>query len=93
MLTIELFGSYGARLRGSNLEVDMNSSKRPKDPIGPLCRLLRDSFSPHQKVRVVRGETLCFPPRPIRDWADYDVVDTQELVAYRKKFTPFKPFK
>jgi len=92
-IVVELFGSYGAR--HSHFSVDFSARKSPKDPLGPLARLLiKEGFDPDTRVHVVRsaasGSTPVFKrDRKLSAWAGEDWVDGQSKVAHRVKYRPF----
>lgn len=89
MIQAELFESYGARAEG--FEVDLKNHKSPKDPLGPLCRILiKEGYDPDKKLHVTRkGQPVFKDDRSIQSWADEDWVDTQEQVARRRKYVSF----
>lgn len=88
-LTVELFGSYGARHNGH--VIDLSNHKSPKDPLGPLARLLiREGFDPDTRMHIVRdGMSIFKRDRKLSAWAREDWIDTQTGVARRKDYAPF----
>lgn len=89
MIQAELFESYGARAEG--FEVDFKTRKNPKDPLGPLCRILiKGGYDPEDKLCVTRkGQPVFKNDRSIQYWADGDWVDTQTAGPHRIKYRPF----
>ncbi|MER9213183.1 hypothetical protein NKI54_14025 [Mesorhizobium sp. M0663] len=95
--TIELNGSYTAHHPASGKRIDTSDTaygrRTYKDPIGPLCRSLRDTlgYSPETRIHVERAGTPVFKrDLTLAYWADHDVVDTQDRSAVRIKFRPFE---
>jgi hypothetical protein len=97
-ITIELFGSFGARHLESGTAVDLASRrnrKTTKSPIPVLCReLLQHGHNPQERVHVIRKalDREDFIPifrrdRTLAAWAGTDMVesDTRSLhpVQYR----------
>lgn len=87
MIKIELIGSYTAFAPEYGITVSYEHSKRPKDPLGPLCRqLITRGVDPETLTNVVRGETQVFYPVSVGHWAKYDYVDGETRSAYRRKY-------
>ncbi|MGY3328875.1 hypothetical protein ACVILI_001892 [Mesorhizobium sp. USDA 4775] len=88
-LPVELFGPYGAR--HDFHVVDFNGRKSPKDPLGPLARLLiREGFDPSYRMHIVRDGVPIFKrDRKLSAWAGEDWIDTQTRVAVRTEYRPF----
>lgn len=91
MITIELFESYGARHADSGVEIDLKNRQSPKDPIGPLCRKLRElGYDEDERVHIIRnGKPVFKRDRKLSAWARYDVIDRQTQSATLNKFVPF----
>lgn len=95
-ITIELTGSYTAAHLATSTTINTapeQGRKTYKDPLGPLCRILRDThgFPPETPVHIVRGDTPAFKrDLSLSYWADHDVVDRQEASARRIKYRPFE---
>ncbi|MES0007907.1 hypothetical protein NKJ64_22530 [Mesorhizobium sp. M0062] len=95
--TIELHGSYTAYHPASGTRIDTSDKaygrRTYKDPLGPLCRILRDTFGypPETLIHVERAGTPVYKrDLTLAYWADHDVVDTQDRSAVRIKFRPFE---
>lgn len=90
-ITVELTGSYRAVHRASGLAFD-TGHRTYKDPLGPLCRAIRDELglSPDTPVRVERNGVPVFKQdHSLSYWADHDVTDEQTKVAKRVKYRSF----
>lgn len=97
--TIELHGSYAAYHPASGTSIDTSDKaygrRTYKDPLGPLCRILRDTlgYPLETRIHVERARTPVFKrDLTLAYWADHDVVDTQDRSAVRIKFRPFDGF-
>ena len=56
------------------------------------CRtLIAEGHDPDTLIEAVRGETICFAPRPIQFWADRTVSESDRQSARLTKFRPFDP--
>lgn len=54
------------------------------------CRtLLAEGHDPDTLVEAVRGETICFVPKPLQFWANLSVIESDYKSA---RFTRFRPF-
>ena len=100
-ITIELFGSFGARHVEGGTSVDLESRRNrrtTKSPIPVLCReLLQHGHDPLSRVHVVRraldreGFIPCFRrDRTLAAWAEVDMVesDTRSLHPVRYRAFP-----
>ncbi|TIW27515.1 MAG: hypothetical protein E5V63_09205 [Mesorhizobium sp.] len=97
--TIELDGSYAAYHPASGCRIDTSDTaygrRSYKDPLGPLCRTLRDTlgYPPETRVRVERAGVPTFKrDLTLAYWADRDVSDAQDRSAVRIKYRPFDGF-
>lgn len=95
-ITIEYTGSYGAIHHASGMAFDTSDTayghRSYKDPLGPLCRAIRDElgFHPDTLVRVERDGVPVFKgDHKLSYWADHDVIDEQTKVAKRVKYRQF----
>lgn len=95
-ISVELTGSYRAIHHASGIEVDTSDTRGGrrtyKDPLGPLCRALRDELglSPDIVVHVERNGVPVFKQdHSLSYWADHDVTDEQTKVAKRVKYRSF----
>lgn len=99
-ITIELFGSFGARHIESGTTVDrINQCNRAttKSPIPVLCReLIAHGYDPQERVHIVRrslDRDALIPvfdrDRPLAKWAEVDIIEN----AGRGPHTiPHRPF-
>lgn len=56
------------------------------------CRtLIAEGQDPATPIEAVRGETICFAPRPIRFWADRTVSESDRQSLRFTRFRPFDP--
>ena len=96
-ITIELSGSYAAFHKSSGTQVDTSSGRRTyKDPLPPLCRILRDSlgYPSETRIRVERARSQVFKrDLTLAYWADYDVIDAGDRSTVRVKYRPFEGVK
>jgi len=94
-ITVEYTGSYRAVHHASGIAFDTsdtgNGHRTYKDPLGPLCRALREAgWSPDTVVRVEReGVPVFRQDYSLSYWADHDVIDEQTKVAKRVKYRSF----
>ncbi len=89
-ITIELFGSYGARHTPSETQVDFTKHKFPKDPIGPLCRkLVKEGVcTPEDRVHILRDGLPVFKEdQKLSAWADYTIIEGDKGIR-RIKYVP-----
>lgn len=99
-ITIELFGSYGARHNESGTTIDLTNRRNratTKSPIPVLCReLIARGHDPQDRVHIVRksldSDTL-LPvfnrDRPLAKWAEVDIIETD---AHGPRPVPYRPF-
>lgn len=99
-ITIELFGSFGARHIESGTTVDRtNQCNRAttKSPIPVLCReLIAHGYDPQERVHIVRRsldrDTL-LPvfdrDRPLAKWAEVDIIENAGRGPHTVKYEPF----
>ena len=99
-ITIELFGSYGARHIESGTTIDLTNRRNratTKSPIPVLCReLLAHGHDPQERVHIVRKsldrDTL-LPvfnrDRSLAKWAEVDIIETD---AHGPRSIPYRPF-
>ncbi|KQU80513.1 hypothetical protein ASD12_32550 [Mesorhizobium sp. Root102] len=95
-ITIELHGSYAAHHTASGTVINTSDKaygrRTYKDPIGPLCRILRNNldYSSETRIHVERAGVSVFKrDLSLAYWADHDVIDTQRRSAVRIEFQPF----
>lgn len=61
-----------------------------KPSLLPFCRKLIDGGeNPDAMVHVYRGDTLCFHPAPLKDFAELAVQEGDKVSA---RFAKYKPF-
>ena len=97
-ITIELFGSYGARHIESGTTIDLTNRRNrrtTKSPIPALCReLIVQGHDPQERAHVIRKSLFSDAMIPVfkRDrtlaaWAVVDCVESEtrspQVVAYR----------
>ncbi|TPJ34429.1 hypothetical protein [Mesorhizobium sp. B2-8-3] len=97
--TIELHGSYAAYHPASGARIDTSDitygRRTYKDPLGPLCRILRDTlgYLPETRIHVERAGTPAFKrDLSLSYLADHDVIDAKDRSAVRIKYRPFEGF-
>lgn len=85
MLIVELIGMSTAAACGREVK-----AKGYGSAIGKLARILiADGYAGHDIVRVMRGETICFKPARLEQWAEIDV---SEGDGHSSRFVKHKPF-
>lgn len=99
-ITIELFGSYGARHNESGTTIDLTNRRNratTKSPIPVLCReLIAHGHDPQDRVHIVRKSLdrdalvpVLNRDRPLAKWAAIDIVETE---AHGPRSVPYRPF-
>lgn len=99
-ITIELFGSFGARHIESGTTIDLINRRNratTKSPIPVLCReLITHGHDPQERVRVVRKSLdrdaripVFDRDRPLAKWAEVDIIETE---AHGPRSIPYRPF-
>lgn len=99
-ITIELFGSFGARHIESGTTIDLTNRRNratTKSPIPVLCReLIAHGHDPQERVHIVRKSLdhdalvpVLNRDRALAKWAAIDIVENVERGPHAVKYEPF----
>lgn len=99
-ITIELIGSYAARLVGGDTAAghsDLHQKGTTKSPIPVICRkLIKQGHDPQTRVHVIRkaldreGFIPCFRrDRTLAAWAGTDMVESETRSLHPVRYKPF----